>query len=307
MRKNDPIVPVAVFAFNRPVKLTQTLENLRIQNIDRLIVFIDAPRYPSEVELVEQCKHLAENIDWIDTELHFKETNGGLPGIINNINSVLRTYSAAIFVEDDCLPMPGFYCFMTQALKYYEANNKVFSIGGYQPISKNFFKNYPYSLVSSARFMCWGWGTWRDRWESITPHLPKYKELYNDWTMVPDIAGNDFPKIIRDCARGNEINSWAFRVAIVTLWIGKIHLLPTKGLVRNIGQDTGVHAPPATDPRWRLHNCNISEHLPRNIVWLDQVELNQAYVKMQKKFTDKVTLPLSLLDRVYVKLGFGIK
>ena len=89
-------------------------------------------------------------------------------------------------MEDDCLPMPGFYSFMRQALTCYESEKRVFSIGGYQPIPQEYFKGYPYSLVSTARFTCWGWATWQDRWELIRPYLAGYGELFDDLKYVPD-------------------------------------------------------------------------------------------------------------------------
>jgi GT2 family glycosyltransferase len=142
------VVPCVVFAFNRPDTLERVLAALRGQDIDRLIVFVDGPRNDADVELVEGSRAIAKAVDWVDRELHFGDQNRGLPGLSDNVSTVMSVYESAICVEDDCLPMPGFYSFMRRALSHYEPEKKVFSIGGYQYIPHKYFKEYPYSLVS---------------------------------------------------------------------------------------------------------------------------------------------------------------
>lgn len=290
-------VPCAVFAFNRPDKLQLILEALRTQNIDRLILFVDGPRNDADVGLVEQCKAIAKEVNWVDKELHFAERNRGLPALSDNMSMVLNSYSSAVFVEDDCLPMPGFYSFMRRALDHYESEKKVFSIGGYQAIPEKFFRDYSYSLVSSARFMCWGWATWQDRWKSIAPHLPRYLELFGGWEKVPTIAGEDIPQMVRACEEGRE-KSWDINVAVCMLWLGQVQLLPTKGLVRNIGSEgCGTHV--AWSRRLEeLLNRNVCEHPLDNIVWLDHIEINSDYSAEFRQYLMGAVVPSTELWKV---------
>lgn len=286
MHANANIVPCAVFAFNRPDKLERVLAALRTQDIDRLIVFVDGPRDDADVELVERCRATARDVDWVDKELHLREQNRGLPGLSDNVSTVLNVYKLAVFVEDDCLPMPGFYSFMRRALSHYQPEKKVFSIGGYQPIPLRYFKNYPYSLVSSARFLCWGWATWQDRWELITPYLSRYWELFDGLTNGPDVAGHDLA-MARKHAQGRA-QSWDIKVAISMLWLEQVQLLPTKGLVRNIGVGSGTHKGSRSSRRraQRRQNRNVYEHSLKNIVWLGNVELNSDYAEKLKQFVE---------------------
>ncbi len=278
--------PVVLFAFNRPDKLERVLAALKTQDIEHLIVFVDGPRDDANVELVEQCRAIARDVDWVDKELHFGEQNRGLPGLSDNVSTVLKVYKAAVFVEDDCLPMPGFYPFMRRALSHYEPEKKVFSIGGYQPIPHKYFKNYPYSLVSSARFLCWGWATWQDRWEVITPYLSRYWELFEGLTNVPDIAGHDLAMAGKD-AQGIS-QSWDIKVAISMLWLEQVQLLPTRGLVLNIGADSGVHGGSGYVNQ-RMHDRNVYRRSLENIVWLENVELNSDYADKLKQFVSDVS------------------
>lgn len=299
-------VPCVVFAFNRPDKLQLILEALRTQNIDRLIVFVDGPRNDAEAELVEQCKAIAREVNWVDKELHFAEQNRGLPALSDNMSMVLNSYKSAIFVEDDCLPMPGFYSFMRRALDHYESEKRVFSIGGYQPIPESFFKNYPYSLVSSARFLCWGWATWQDRWKSIAPHLPRYLELFGGWRNVPDVAGEDIPSMVRACEEGKE-KSWDINVAVCMLWLGQVQLLPTKGLVRNVGLEGGGTHGVWSHTQQELLTRNVYEHSLDNIIWLNNVAINNAYGAALRRYMKGDSFTLRRLGRAAIsKTRLGI-
>jgi hypothetical protein len=282
MSTYQDMTPCVVFAFNRPDKLQRVLSALKTQEIDRLIVFVDGPRGDADVKLVEQCKTVAKAIDWVDKELFFGEQNTGLPGLADKISTVMNSYRSAAFLEDDCLPMPGFFPFMRQALRHYEAQKRVFSIGAYQAIPQEYFKKVSYSLISSPRFWCWGWGTWQDRWKSIAPYLPRYLELFGGWKNVPNIAGQDILRMVRACEEGRE-NSWDINVAVCMLWLGQVQLLPTRGLVRNIGLEGGSHF---TANSWtqKRYSRNVCEQPLDNIVWLDDVEVRRDYVERLKRF-----------------------
>ena len=177
---------------------------MRTQDVDRIVVFIDGPRDRSMAGKVKECRRIAKGIDWVSVDYVFKERNEGLAGIINNIGAVFRSYDSAVFVEDDCLPMPAFYSVMKRALRHYADDTRVFSVGGYQQISGDFFKSCPYSFVSSARFMCWGWASWRNRWEPIAPYLSKDRADIAGYCNIPDTAGDDLPLFARQFSRGTR-------------------------------------------------------------------------------------------------------
>jgi hypothetical protein len=277
--KCQDATPCVVFAFNRPDKLQRILDALRPQNIRRLIVFVDGPRNPKEAPLVERCRDIARSVDWVDKELMLAEHNSGLASLPEKIGTVMQSYKSAVFVEDDCLPMPAFYDFMCQALSHYEPVKRVFSIGGYQPIVAGYFRDYPYSLVSSARFWSWGWGTWQDRWRDVAPLLPRCIELFGNWKKVPINAGSDVPLVVRSCEEGRLTlrDHWDINVQLYMLSLGQVQLLPTRGLVRNIGLDSGSHFQYMPPGQETLYQRNFYGHPLDNIVWLDNVEIDQDF------------------------------
>ena len=280
--------PCVIFAFNRPDKLTRVLRALKEQDVERLILFVDGPRNDTDFKQVEQCRTIASEVDWVEKELQFWEENHGLSGLADNISIVMKRFPSAVFIEDDCLPMPGFYAFMRRALELYLVEERVFSIGGYQPIRPVYFRGYPFSVISCARFTCWGWATWQDRWELIKPILSSSEKFFNGQKFQSGIAGADLPLYARAIADGKGVNSWAVRVALACLELKKVHLLPVSGLVRNIGLDrSGIHGGwKNTVSNIRLHNRNVVEDLP-NPIWLDNVDLNCDYADELKDFVKK--------------------
>jgi hypothetical protein len=285
------LLPVVIFAFNRPQKLRRVLEALRTQSIEQMVIFIDGPRQPGDLPLVE----------W--------EENRGLNGFIDNISLVMESYRWAIFVEDDCLPMPGYCQFMRQALERYFNFPEVFSIGGYQPLAKRVFTEYPYSLISSARFNCWGWATWRDRWQKLEPQVRSYSELFNGLRDVPEIAGTDLPWVARAMANGSMPESWDIKVAIACLNQQLVHLEATRGLVRNIGLDrSGVHGSFRGILRdWIVHNWNVEKEMSPDLAWLDQVELNKEYLQRLQLFvSESRNISLRLMIRRAIDIIRGI-
>jgi hypothetical protein len=280
-----PELPCVIFAFNRPDKLKRVLEALRPQGIERLVVFVDGPRHPGELRQVEACRVLARQVDWAETELHLWEENRGLNGLLENISLVLEQHPWAVFVEDDCLPVTGFYRFMRQALERYQDIPQVFSIGAYQPLPESVFKGYPYSVISGVRFMCWGWATWGDRWQEVLPLARRFDELFDGLQHVPEIAGADIPVVARAVAAG-QTKSWATRVLLATLALHKVHLLPVKGLVWNIGTGLkGEHSGRLSAlGSLFMQNRNVARQAPDHPIWPEDVSVNCEYLPALKNF-----------------------
>jgi hypothetical protein len=283
-------VPCVLFAFNRPDKFTRIVSAIRTQDVDHVIVFIDGPRNDKDSMPVQECRKIANGIDWVGVDCVFKDKNEGLSGIANNIIAVFQSYASAVFVEDDCLPMPSFYSVMKGALQYYKDDERVFSIGGYQQIRDSFIESYPYSFVSSARFMCWGWATWKDRWDTILPHLSGDGADLKGYRNIPNIAGDDLVSFARTFSKSRkktwEISpAWDIKVAILTLYFKKVHLLPTKGLIENIGLDGGFHF--LSDKANHIfYNRNVYDKRISSITWLDDTKPDDEYNRRLKASVD---------------------
>ncbi|MFM8321704.1 MAG: hypothetical protein ACKOC5_12390 [Chloroflexota bacterium] len=292
-------LPVVVFGFNRPEKLRRVLHALRTQAVDRLVVFIDGPRTEADRPAVAACQALARSVDWAPSELHLWAENRGQQKLLDNINLVLEKYPWAIILEDDCLPMPGFYVFMRRALERYWEDGRVFSIGGYQPLpASHFTSTVPpdrRALAPSARFIGWGWATWRERWQAALPDILHFDTLLDGQAQLSDIAGADLQQWARDTARGQMPWNWDVQVAAAAVARRQVHLLATRGLVRNIGMDaTGIHAARARALRdLFLQNRNLVREMPSGLEMPEDTRLDLDYAAALRHFmsqTQVITL-----------------
>jgi hypothetical protein len=86
--------------------------------------------------------------------------------VIDGITRVLSEHESVIVVEDDLVVSPAFLPYMREALKLYRFSTGVFSVSGYNYPRKILPArgDFPYDAFFVMRRMCWGWGTWRDRW-----------------------------------------------------------------------------------------------------------------------------------------------
>ncbi len=294
-------LPAVVFGFNRPDKLRRILEALRPQHPDRLVIFIDGPRTDQDRPRVEACRSLARQVNWAPTDLHLWEGNRGLTGLTDNLTLAFETYPWAVIVEDDCLPMPGFYAFMRRGLERYQHERQVFSLGGYQRLPPSFFADSKEALVSSARFNCWGWATWSDRWQKLLPDIRGYASLFDGLQDAPHIAGADLPEMARRMAAGELPESWDVNVSIATLYRRQVHLVCTRGLVRNIGLDrSGFHGGFAAAVRDRfMQNRNVVAEMPPDLTLPEQVAIDPAYAAALSTFAalTQVYTPRRLAQR----------
>ncbi len=256
--------PVVVFGFNRAERLRQALAALEPQRPGRLIVVVDGPRDDADRPAVEACRRLARGIDWAHKATVLHESNRGCAGVPGDIDRIFDEHEAAIFVEDDCLPMPGFLDFMRQGLERYRGEPRVFSLCGYQILPRSRFRGYPYRAAGASQFRCWGWATTRDRWQAARRLFPGFGDLFNGLADFPDSEDPGLATLAREAAAG-QVDYWDIMLSAICLHQGWINLVPTRGLVRNTGiGGQGAHrvlTPPG------IHNRNVGRRPAEPLDW----------------------------------------
>jgi len=251
--------PIALFAYNRPRHLSACIESLR-KNAEAaqtvLYCFLDGPRTEEEVPQVRQVAEVAHSIEGFrDVRIARRSFNRGLSGsIIEGVSQVLAENESVIVVEDDLVVSGGFLRYMNQAIELYRAFPPVFSISAYNYPARLFRlpADYPYDAFFVPRHMCWGWGTWRGRWEQAQWRIPDYDLLKRDesWKRSFRECGVDLPAMLDAQTRG-VVDSWAIRWAYTHFIHHAVCLVPVRSLVNNTGTDgSGSHA--RVSPRY-LH------------------------------------------------------
>lgn len=238
--------PVALFVFNRPEHTVRTLDALALcpgaADTD-LYVFADGPRSEGDTAAVEEVRRIIRKEKrFASTVANFRRENVGLAqSITEGIGSMFESNGELIVLEDDIVVLPHFLDYMREALTVYRDHRSVWHISGW---------NYPIDLakLDNSAFVCqvmncWGWATWKDRWEYFERDPVSLVNEFSDSEIRRfnyDGAHNFFSQI-RKNARGS-ITTWAVFWYATIFTRGGLCLNPKISLTKNIGFDgTGTH------------------------------------------------------------------
>lgn len=238
--------PVVIFAFNRPDHLERCLESLRNNKESEhtvFWVFVDGPRNSDDLLKKEMIKKLLNKYEkMMKLKVKYSESNLGLEkSVINGLNEIFLLSERAIIMEDDLVASTFFLEYCNAGLNRYQFDNRVASIHGFSYKFKR-PEEQPYFLKGAD---CWGWATWRDRWEYFEEDSAKLinqllgKRLKKKFDL--DGAFPYFKMLIRQ-SRG-EVNSWAIRWHASMFLADKLTLYPDRTLINNNGMDgSGTNA-----------------------------------------------------------------
>ena len=245
--------PVALFAFNRPFHIRETLNSLCMNEEAKhtdLYAFIDGQRNISEKHLIDNVEKIILSFSDKFKSLTISRSDINLTGGTNQkrgISNVLSSHESVISLEDDIIVSNYFLFYMNNALNFYKDEKDIWHINAF---------NYPIKLNGDFEcfFMrsmqCWGWGTWKDRWDDFINNPlscdPFYlKEVFSEKMIKQfdlDLKRSVFWSQVEDNAKGKLNNTWdIFWYSHIFLNKG-LCLTPKISLTRNIGHDgSGIH------------------------------------------------------------------
>ena len=238
-------IKVAIFAFNRPQHLSNCLNSIaKNPNIESFsfVIFVDGPRNEKEKEKVERTIEVAKSYDNIlKLEIVTNEKNLGLSrSLIGGINKILEETDKIIVIEDDLIVSKNFLDYMRKGLEKYELDQNVASIHGF---------TYDFLEETDASYFlrgadCWGWGTWKNRWDSVEWSSEKLAKELKEKKLESsfDLDGAyPYMKLLERQISG-AVDSWAIRWHASMFIKNKLTLFPSRSLVENSGFDgSGTH------------------------------------------------------------------
>ena len=246
------ITPVAFFCFNRPFHTYKTIKSLALNDEaikTDLIAFVDGARKQSDQILINSVEKilLSNAIFFKSITINKSPVNlSSALNIRNGVSKILSNYESVIVLEDDIEVSKYFLAFMNEGLQRYKDMKNVWHINGY---------NFPINIYGNeecyfSRLMqCWGWATWRDRWDQFIE-----EPLMNDTNYIFSIFTKQMRKELDlNCKNSffwsqvtanhfNKISTWAiFWYCFIFINKG-LCLTPFKSLTKNIGFDnSGVN------------------------------------------------------------------
>ena len=270
--------PTALITYNRPSHTARILAKLREHRIEPLFVFSDGPKSQADAEKVRAVRELIAGISWTQPTVVTRGKNLGLKNsVISAVDRVLKQYETIIVLEDDCIPGPWFFEFVTQCLERYKDNRQVLTIGGWTVPLSHAAKDYAYDAYFQPRVETWGWATWRRAWPYYERNVKAAYARAKRAGIDLNQGGTDVPGMIERFI-GGKLDAWS------PGWLLGVYLnrgycvYPVKSHIQNIGFDgSGVHCGTTSH-----FNSPICQSKPSRFP--DRVILHAPIVKRVKEF-----------------------
>ena len=124
---------IVVVGFNRPDSMKRVLGSVRAAHVPAettLIISIDG----GGGERSDKVRAIADQFEWPGPKsVLARQQNMGLKRHILSCGDLSREFGSVILLEDDIFAGPDFYHFATQALTFYDDDERIAGIGLYRP------------------------------------------------------------------------------------------------------------------------------------------------------------------------------
>lgn len=248
-------IHIALFAFNRPNLLEQTLSALAINELAdtaSLTIFCDGPRDEKDEPAIRSVRELAKKAEgFASVEVVERPKNMGCAAsIIDGLTEMFRLHEKLIVIEDDIVTSPYTLRFLCDGLTRYANNTKVFNISAWTPphIARYLPSDYPYDVYAIPRFNCsGGWASWRDRFQDIDWTVKDYRTFKNSPQLRKafNAGGDDLSSMLDDQMQG-KIDAWDIRADYARFKKNMLGINPVRSYALNIGMGSGTHTTTAT-------------------------------------------------------------
>jgi hypothetical protein len=259
------LAPIVLFVYNRFSHTKRTIDSLRKNKLaedSELFIYSDHAKNEDSKRGVQEVRDYINRIKGFKKiTIIYREENFGLAdSIIAGVTEVVNKYGKIIVLEDDIVTSPFFLKFMNDALDFYQENNTVWHVSGWNyPIAQdNIGDVFLWRLMN-----CWGWATWKEEWSFFEKNTDLMMTKFNKTDIRKfniDGSENFWKQILQN--KEGEINSWAI-FWYATIFLNKgLCLNPSKTFVLNIGHDgSGVH-------------CDINSNFNDSLSLRDKIDLN---------------------------------
>jgi len=239
--------PIALFVYNRPNLTRHVLLALRKNKLFRsskLFIFSDGPKDDDSEKSVKKVRNVLSNYNNLkNIYISLNKDNKGLStSIITGVSNILSDFKSVIVLEDDLITSTYFLKYMNNGLSLYENETDVASIHSYfYPVNSiNQLPNYFFLKGAD----CWGWATWRDRWDLFENNPNELLNKINSMNLSNEFSLEKragFYNMLKDTSKG-KIDSWAIRWHASMYLQNKLTLYPKVSFIHNIGNDgSGTH------------------------------------------------------------------
>ena len=232
--------PVSLFVFKRPSTTKVIFDLIANSGISKVYVFADGPRDSREKTETDKVKKVINSFissnPSITVVAKYSHTNQGLQrSFTTGLNKLFQKEEAVIILEDDCLPSPDFFKFVTAMLTKYADNDRIMSVAG---TSVGSFGTNSYDF--SRYQLCWGWATWRRAWLLYDPVMkelgsPRWRAVINRVTRYLHVR--KYWWMMLNLVRSGWLKTWDYQWTYTLFMHNGLAVIPGSNLVSNIGFD----------------------------------------------------------------------
>ncbi|EFL50856.1 hypothetical protein DesfrDRAFT_2432 [Solidesulfovibrio fructosivorans JJ]] len=235
-------VPVLFLIFNRPETTARVFETIRQARPRQLFVAADGPRshVPTDAETCRTAREIALAVDWdceVKTLLRARNL-GCRVAVSSSITWFFQQVDEGIILEDDVLPVAGFFDFCQSLLAHYRQDARVIQISGsnFQLGARRGEGSYYFSIFNHI----WGWATWRRAWRLFDPSLRAVQRFQRSGVLerlFTNPATRDLWLESFTRAANGEIDTWDYAWTMAAFGSSGLTILPNANMVANIGFD----------------------------------------------------------------------
>lgn len=293
--------PIVIFAYKRISSVKQALQALqkdKLANKSEVFIFVDGYKDDGDKLAVEEVQNYLLEFEkhsiFMKLHLIFRKRNMGLAAsVISGVSVIFQTYDTVIVVEDDLIVQGNFLQYMNDGLEYYKTNPRIWSISGFSPKLKS-LEAYRHDVYVGYVGSSWGWGTWKNRWESVDWNVEDYnKYKYNIVRILKfSRGGNNLPSMLR-AQRNGKIDSWAVRWFYNQSKQDMLTVFPTKSRVinRGFGEDA-THT--SVDEKKENHVDEMNEDCSCTF---EDIKIQKRIMKDYRKY-QKLTIKIRIRDKI---------
>ncbi len=245
--------PIVILAYNREDKLKKCIGSLMKTDgheTAEVFVFSDGIRDMADKIQTERVNEVRRFLNELKSGhsfggLHVTERpeNIGLAeNVISGVSEIIDKYGKVIVLEDDLTVTGDFLTYINGALDFYTNDEKVWSVTGFSEPLKA-LDSYDHDIYMGYRGCSYGWGTWKDRWDTVDWEMKDFDRIIYDKKLRKQFerGGSDMTRILKDQKAG-IVNSWAIRWCLSQSMQDKYTVYPVRSFVENTGVDgSGTH------------------------------------------------------------------
>lgn len=236
--------PVLLIFFNRPDSFKKVFEEVRKAQPQNLILVQDGPRNDKDKKAIEECRKIAESVDWDCNIIRdYSAVNLGC-GMRpqTGITKALELFETVIVLEDDCVPAESFFRYCDEMLERYRNDDRIAYISGLNHFETWECGEQDYFFTKTGAIH--GWATWRRVWNQYYDYYVKGVDNPYVLNLVKkqftnQIIANDrvyyWKKARLSIKNGEKLSYWDNQWGFVKYSQNLLVIVPRINQIYNIG------------------------------------------------------------------------